>query len=73
MVLVGMGEHLGERLLPIYLIALGGSPLLIGLLPGMDHLLSALYSYPGNHLPGPFGAKRTPAAVNLMAMAGYAR
>jgi MFS family permease len=71
-VLVGMGEHMAERFLPIYLIALGGGPLLIGLLQGMDNLLSALYSYPGGYLSDRFGAKRTLAGVNLVAMAGYA-
>ncbi len=49
-VLVGMGEKLGERFLPIYLIALGGSSYAIGLLNGMDNLLSALYSFPGGYL-----------------------
>jgi len=71
-VLVGMGEHLAERFLPIYLIALGGGPLLIGALQGMDNLLSALYSYPGGYLSDRFGAKRALAVVNLVAMAGYA-
>ncbi len=71
-VLVGMGEHMAERFLPIYLIALGGGPLLIGLLQGMDNLLSALYSYPGGYLSDRVGAKRTLAVVNLVAMAGYA-
>ena len=70
-VLVGMGEHMAERFLPIYLIALGGGPLLIGLLQGMDNLLSALYSYPGGYLSDRFGAKRALAVVNLVAMAGY--
>ena len=71
-VLVGMGEHMAERFLPIYLIALGGGPLLIGLLQGMDNLLSALYSYPGGYLSDRAGAKRALAVVNLVAMAGYA-
>lgn len=32
---------LGERFLPIYLLALGGRPLVIGLLNGLDNFLSA--------------------------------
>ena len=45
-VLVGMGERMAERFLPIYILALGGGVLAIGLLQAMDNLLSALYSYP---------------------------
>jgi hypothetical protein len=32
-ILVGMGERMAERFLPIYLMALGGGALSIGLLP----------------------------------------
>ena len=46
-VLVGMGEHMAERFLPIYMMALGGGAIAIGLLQAMDNLLSALYSFPG--------------------------
>ena len=45
-ILVGLGEKMAERFLPIYLIALGGSILSVGLLNGMDNLLGALYSFP---------------------------
>ncbi len=41
-ILVGMGERMAERFLPIYLMALGGGALSIGLLNGLDNLLSAL-------------------------------
>ena len=44
-ILVGMGEKMAERFLPLYLIAMGGSSIVIGLLNGMDNLLSALYSF----------------------------
>ncbi len=70
-VLVGMGEKLGERFLPIYLIALGGSSYTIGLLNGMDNLLSALYSFPGGYLSDRVGYKRALAIFNLVAMVGY--
>jgi len=40
-VLVGLGEKMAERFLPVYIIALGGSALSVGLLNGMDNLLSA--------------------------------
>ena len=54
-VLVGMGEKMAERFLPIYLLALGGGTLSIGLLNGLDNLLSALYSFPGGYLSDKLG------------------
>lgn len=44
-ILVGMGERMAERFLPIYLMALGGGELAIGLLGGLQNLLGALYSF----------------------------
>ncbi len=70
-VLVGMGEKLGERFLPIYILALGGGSYVIGLLNGMDNLLSALYSYPGGYLSDKLGYKRALLVFNLVSMAGY--
>jgi MFS family permease len=71
-ILVGMGEKLGERFLPIYILALGGGAYVIGLLNAMDNLLSALYSYPGGYLSDRLGYKRALAVFNLVSMAGYA-
>jgi hypothetical protein len=48
-VLVGMGERMAERFLPIYIMALGGGALSIGFLQAMDNFLSALYSFPGGY------------------------
>ena len=70
-VLVGMGERMGERFLPIYLMALGGGVLVIGLLQAMDNLLSALYSFPGGYLADRIGTKRSLLVFNLVAMAGF--
>lgn len=70
-VLVGMGEHMAERFLPLYLLALGGGAISIGLLNGLDNLLSALYSFPGGYLAGRLGTKRSLIIFNLMAMAGF--
>jgi len=67
-VLVGMGERMAERFLPIYLIALGGGALSIGLLNGLDNLLSALYSFPGGFLSDRLGIKRALLVFNIMAM-----
>ncbi|MEW6267589.1 MAG: MFS transporter [Thermodesulfobacteriota bacterium] len=71
-ILVGMGEKMAERFLPIYLLALGGGALSIGLLNGLDNLLSALYSFPGGYLSDRWGVKRALLIFNLMAMAGFA-
>ncbi len=70
-VLVGMGERMAERFLPIYIIALGGTPLIIGLLNGLDNLLSALYSFPGGYLADKLGYKRALLIFNLLAVFGY--
>ncbi len=70
-ILVGMGEKMAERFLPIYLLALGGGALSIGLLNGLDNLLSALYSFPGGYLSERLGFKRALLIFNLMAMAGF--
>ncbi|MFO7737364.1 MAG: MFS transporter [Desulfatiglandaceae bacterium] len=71
-VLVGMGERMAERFLPIYMLALGGGILAIGLLQAMDNLLSALYSFPGGYLSDRLGTKKSLLIFNLVAMAGFA-
>lgn len=71
-VLVGMGERMAERFLPIYILALGGSALAIGLLQAMDNLLSALYSFPGGYLSDRIGIKQSLLVFNLVAMGGFA-
>lgn len=70
-ILVGMGENMAERFLPIYMVALGGSVISVGFLNGMDNLLSALYSFPGGYLSDRLGYKRALLVYNLIAMAGY--
>jgi len=70
-VLVGMGERMAERFLPIYMLALGGGALAVGLLQAMDNLLSALYSFPGGYFSDRFGTKRSLFVFNLVAMAGF--
>ncbi|MEK7374510.1 MAG: MFS transporter [Thermodesulfobacteriota bacterium] len=69
--LVGLGEKMAERFLPIYLLALGGGILSVGFLNGMDNLLSALYSFPGGYLSDRLGYKRALVVFNLVAMTGY--
>ncbi|OEU47534.1 MAG: MFS transporter [Desulfobacterales bacterium C00003060] len=70
-ILVGMGERMAERFLPIYLMALGGGALSIGLLNGVDNLLSALYSFPGGYLSDRIGTKRALLLFNVVAMCGF--
>jgi MFS family permease len=70
-VLVGMGERMAERFLPIYILALGGGVLAIGLLQAMDNLLSALYSFPGGYLSDRIGTKKSLMIFNFVAMAGF--
>jgi len=70
-ILVGMGEKMAERFLPLYIIALGGSSIIIGLLNGMDNLLSALYSFPGGWLSDRIGYKRALLCFNLLAIFGF--
>jgi MFS family permease len=70
-ILVGLGEKMAERFLPIYILALGGTALAVGILNGMDNLLSALYSYPGGYASDRLGYKRALILFNLIAMLGY--
>jgi len=70
-ILVGLGEKMAERFLPLYLIALGGGAFAIGLLNGMDNLLSALYSFPGGYASDRLGYKRALILFNVIAMLGY--
>jgi MFS family permease len=70
-VLVGMGEHMAEQFLPLYLLALGGGFLSVGFLNGMDNLLGALYSFPGGYLSDRLGTKRALLVFNLVSMLGF--
>jgi len=70
-VLVGLGEKMAERFLPLYLVALGGGVFSVGLLNGMDNLLSALYSFPGGYASDRLGYKRALILFNLVALLGY--
>jgi len=70
-ILVGMGEKMGERFLPLYIIAIGGGTFAVSFLNGMDNLLSALYSFPGGYLSDKIGYKRALLVFNGIAMIGY--
>ncbi len=70
-VLVGMGEHMAEQFLPLYLLALGGGFISIGFLNAMDNLLGALYSFPGGYLSDRLGTKRALLVFNVASMIGF--
>jgi MFS family permease len=70
-VLVGMGENMAERFLPIYLMALGSGVIVVGLMQFMDNLLSALYSFPGGYLSDRLGTRRALLVFNIVAMVGF--
>jgi MFS family permease len=70
-ILVGMGEHMAEQFLPLYLLALGGGFISVGFLNGMDNLLGALYAFPGGYLSDRLGTKRALLVFNLVSMAGF--
>jgi len=70
-ILVGLGEKMAERFLPLYLLALGGSVYAVGALNALDNLLSALYSFPGGYLSDKLGYKRALIAFTAIAMGGY--
>ncbi len=70
-ILVGIGERMAERFLPIYLMAIGGGVFSVGLLNGLDNLLSAIYAYFGGYLSERFGIKKSLLVFNLVAMSGF--
>lgn len=70
-ILIGLGEKMAERFLPVYLVALGGGAYMVGLLNSLDNLLSALYSFPGGWLADRYGTKKSLMIFNLVAIAGY--
>jgi len=70
-VLIGLGEKMAERFLPLYLLTLSGMAFLPGLLNALDNLLSALYSLPGAWLTDRLGGKRSLLIFNLLAMLGF--
>src|SRR5665647_3904485 len=71
-ILIGMGEKMAERFLPLYLIALGGSIYAVGFLNAMDNFLSAIYSFPGGYLADKLGYKKSLMLFTVIALFGYA-
>lgn len=71
-ILVGLGEKMAERFLPLYLSALGAGAVAIGGLNALTNLLGALYAYPGGWLSDRVGYRRALIIFTAMSMAGYA-
>ena len=70
-ILIGMGEWMADRFMPLYIRALGGGLEVIGVLSGMKNLLGALYSFPAGYLSQRLGYKRSLLVFNLIALVGY--
>jgi len=69
--LIELGEKMGERFLPLYIMALGGTSLAVGFLNAADNFLGAMYAFPGGYLSDRIGYKRSLILFNLAAVAGY--
>lgn len=70
-ILLGMGEKMGERFLPVYLLAIGGSAYSVGLLNAMDNFLSAIYSFIGGYISDRLGYKRALFVYTCISLIGY--
>ncbi len=70
-ILIGMGEKMGERFLPIYILAIGGSSYAVGFLNAIDTFLGAIYSYIGGLLSDRYGYKNTLMGVSLLSVLGF--
>jgi MFS family permease len=70
-ILIGMGEWMADRFMPLYIRALGGGLEIIGVLSGMKNLLGALYSFPAGYLSERVGYKKSLLIFNLIALLGY--
>lgn len=70
-ILVGTGERIAERYLPLYLVALGGGIASIGIFSGLNNFINALYSFFGGYISDRIGHKKALLLFNGMTIAGY--
>lgn len=70
-ILVGVGERIAERFLPLYLLAIGGGIASVGIFSGANNFVNALYSYFGGFISDRLGHKRALLLFNAMTIAGY--
>jgi MFS family permease len=69
---IGAGEELWMRFVPVYLQAVGAAVFVIGLYDALRTLLGAIYAYPGGLLTDLWGYRRTFIIFNAVSIAGYA-
>lgn len=72
LVLVGLGEKLFLRYLPLYLRELGAGASVIALLGFLENGLGALYALPGGHFTDRLGHRRALVLFAGMNLVGYA-
>jgi len=70
-ILIGFGERMAERFIPLYISALGGSVYVIGSFNALQNLLGALYSLPGGYISDRIGYKKALMVFTVLAMVGY--
>jgi MFS family permease len=70
-IMVGLGERIGERFLPVYLVAAGATLFAPSILNALDNFLSAVYSIPGGWFSTKFGYKKALLYFNIFAIIGY--
>lgn len=70
-ILLGLGEKMGERFLPVYLLAIGGTTYAVGLLNALDNFLSAIYSFIGGYISDKLGFKKALSVFTWIALLGY--
>jgi len=70
-ILVGMGERMAERFLPLYVLAVGGTTVAVGMLNAMTNFLGAIYAFPGGWLSDRIGYRKSLMVFDACAMLGY--
>ena len=71
-VILGLGERMGERFLPMYILALGGGVFVVGFLNSIQNFLGAIYSYVGGYFSDWLGYKKSLMVYTCIALFGYA-
>jgi len=71
-VLLGLGERLGERFVPLFLVNLGGSAMVVGLYQAATNQIGALAAVPGGWLADRIGSKRAIQWFAATASVGFA-
>lgn len=71
-VLIGLGERMWQRFLPMYLVELGAGPLAVGLCGFMENALSAGYALVGGYATDRLGHRRSLVIFAAMNLVGYA-